>query len=495
MTNPSKNSFVMFAAFFIGAFLNYAFNVVMGWMLTPAQFGMLGVSASFLLILSLFVTSAFPLTTTKFISGKHDRSTKHRVFKSALIANIGIAVLLSVLFYISYTTNIIDLGASYNLLVIGILLATILTAMAVIYFSILQGTFRFKSFAFIGIITIFAKLISGVILVKMGFGALGAVLSFPISVFIGLSLAILLTRDFTFWKTKGWADTNVYFFALPMFFGTLGTTLLMNIDIIGVKFLTDVALSDALSGYYRAALILAQLPIFMVGALMSVLFPYISKHTENDRYASKSIKYGALFILPLALVIAAVPDAFILLMFPPEYIASAPALAIVAIGMGFLVMTMVFTNIFQARNVPRIPAIVLPLAVIIEIILLILLVPSYGIVGAAASTTIACSIGCTVMAGLYVHTYKLKLDHLAMVKTLVSFCILLLVLYTLPHTGLFPLVGSLTLSGIVYLVVLASFRLLTEEDASIFLAGMPNHKAVTPIAEMISRVIKKLNRV
>ncbi|WP_135611756.1 flippase [Methanococcoides sp. AM1] len=495
MTNPSKNSFVMFAAFFIGALLNYGFNVIMGWMLTPAQFGMLGVSASFLLIFSLFVTSAFPLTTTKFISGKYDTTTKHRVFKSALIANIGIAVLLSIVFYVGYTTDIIDLGANYNLLVICILLATIFTAMSIIYISILQGTFRFKSFALIGIITIFAKLMSGVILVKMGFGALGAVLSFPISMFIGLSLAILLTRDFTFWKTKGWADSNVYFFALPMFFGTLGTTLLMNIDIIGVKFLTEVALSDALSGYYRAALILAQLPIFIVGALMGVLFPYISKHQEDDRYASKSIKYGALFILPLALVIAAIPEAFILLMFPSEYIASAPALSIVAIGMGFLVMIMVFTNIFQARNVPRIPAIILPFAVIIEIILLVVLVPSYGIVGAAGSTAIACSIGCIVLAGLYVHTYKLKINHLTIVKVLVSFCILLLVLYTLPHTGLFPLVGSMTLSGIIYLVVLASFGLLTEEDTSIFLAGMPNHKAITPIAEMTSRVIRKLNRV
>ncbi|MBI9030493.1 flippase [bacterium] len=495
MTNPSKNSFVMFAAFFIGAFLNYAFNVVMGWMLTPAQFGMLGVSASFLLILSLFVTSAFPLTTTKFISGKHDISTKHRIVKSALIANIGIAVLLSMLFYIGYTTNIINLGTSYKLLVISFLISIMLASTSIIYLSILQGTFRFKSFALIGVITVFVKLISGVILVKMGLGALGAVLSFPISVFIGLSIAILLTKDFTFWKTKGWGDTNVYFFALPMFFGTLGTTMLMNIDIIGVKFLTEIALSDALSGYYRAALILAQLPMFMVGALMSVLFPYISKHTENDKYASKSIKYGALFILPIALVIATVPDAFIMLMFPSEYIASAPALAIVAIGMGFLTMTMVFTNIFQARNTPKVPAIILPLAVIIEIILLIILVPSYGIVGAATSTTIACSIGCIVMATLYVHIYKLKLDHLAMVKTLLSFSVLLLVLHTLPHTDLFTLVGSLTLSGIIYVVALASFNLLTEEDASIFLAGMPNHKAITPIAEMISKIVRKLNRV
>ena len=92
MTNPTRNSIIMFFAFVIGALLIYAYNISMGWLLTPEQYGMLGVSLSFLLIMSLFVTSAFPLTVTKFISGKQDEPTKHRVFKSALVANIIIAV-------------------------------------------------------------------------------------------------------------------------------------------------------------------------------------------------------------------------------------------------------------------------------------------------------------------------------------------------------------------------------------------------------------------
>ena len=133
MTNPSKNSFFMFAAFIIGALTNYIFNVGMGWLLTPEQYGMLGVSVSFLIIFSLFVTSAFPLTVTKFISGENEESVKHRVFKSALIANITIAIILSILFYFSYYTGIIKLGASYNLLVISIIIATIFTSVMVVY--------------------------------------------------------------------------------------------------------------------------------------------------------------------------------------------------------------------------------------------------------------------------------------------------------------------------------------------------------------------------
>lgn len=494
MTTPSKNGLFVLAAFIIGAFINYVYNVSMGWLLTPEQYGMLGVSISFLIILSLFVTSAFPLTVTKFISGEHEEFIKHRVFKSSLTANLIIAVIISALFYFSYNIGIIDLGADYNLLVICIILATTLTAASVIYQSILQGTFRFKFLAAIGIITIFVKLISGVILVKMGLGAFGALLSLPISAFVCLILAIILTMDFKFWKTDGWADSSVYFFALPMFFGTLGTTLLMNIDIIGVKFLTDGLMSDALSGYYRAALILAQLPIFVVGALMSVLFPYISKHNEDEKYPAKSIKYAALFILPISLALATIPEAFISLMFPPAYIAGAQALGIVALGMGFLAMVIVFTNIFQARHAPKIPAIVLSIAVIIEILSLIVLVPSYGTIGAATSTTIACAFGFIVLAALYMRTYRAKLNHITILKTLVSFSIVVSMIYTLPHSTSISFIADLLISGAVYFVSLAIFGLLTEEDMLIFLSGLPNHKKVNWVAGKISSFIKMFNK-
>ena len=130
----------MFAAFIIGALTNYAFNVGMGWLLTPEQYGMLGVCVSFLIIFSLFVTSAFPLTVTKFISSENEESVKHRVFKSALIANVTIAIILSILFYFGYYTGMIKLGANYNLLVINIIITTMLI---LIIFLIVCPSFQY----------------------------------------------------------------------------------------------------------------------------------------------------------------------------------------------------------------------------------------------------------------------------------------------------------------------------------------------------------------
>jgi O-antigen/teichoic acid export membrane protein len=493
MSNPSKNSFIMFFVFAITAASNYFYNVSMGWFLTPEQYGILGVSISFTLILSLFITSAFPLTSTKYISGNYAENIKHQVFKSSLVVNILIGILVSLIFYLTFSTQIIDLGSDYSLLVLGVVFATITSSAMVIYQGLLQGVFRFKSFGLANIVTVLGKLFSALLLVSQGYGAFGALMGIPIGNLLTVIIVIYLARDFKFWKTKGWADSSVYFFALPMFFGTLGTTMLLNIDIIGVKFLTDGMLSDTLAGYYRASLILAQLPIFLVGAMMGVLFPYISKYADNEVYPLKSIKYAAVFILPLSVTIAAIPESIISLIFPDVYIQAAPALQIISLGMGFLVMTMVVTQIFQARHAPRIPAIVLPLAVVIEIIALLLLVPSYGIEGAAFSTTIGCAFAFVVLIALYVNNYQLSYNYSMVVKTIVSLTFLAGSLMFFPHATLVDLLVDILLSGILYIFLLSLFNILIEEDLEIVLLGLPSNIYILKVAEPTKVILRKLN--
>ena len=88
----------MLVVFIIGALLNYSYNIAMGWLLLPDQYGILGVAISLLSILSLFVASAFPFTVAKFLSENNENSAKHRIFKSSLIGNLIIALLISFIF-------------------------------------------------------------------------------------------------------------------------------------------------------------------------------------------------------------------------------------------------------------------------------------------------------------------------------------------------------------------------------------------------------------
>ena len=462
----------MLVVFVISALLNYSYNIAMGWLLLPDQYGILGVAISLLSILSLFVTSAFPFTVAKFLSEDNENSVKQRVFKSSLAGNLIIALLISFIFYALYGLRIIHLDGSYSPFVLLIIVGLVFSSIGGVYASALQGMFRFKKFGFVGIVSTLAKLIFAILLVSLGFGAMGAFSGIIFGTIAGLILAVIFSSDFKYWKTQGWADKKIYSFAVPMFFGTFFMTLLMNLDILGVKFLSESILSDTLTGYYRSALILAELPVFAVGALLGTMFPYISKYSsDNNNYSNKTLKYAVLIICPVSIALFAIPSSIIALVFPPSYAAAADALGLLSLGMGLFVVITALSGIFQAMHRPRVPAIILMLSIVVDIIALIFLVPKYGIIGAAASTTIACIIGFLGLAGAYLKYEFIKFDLKNVLKILISYILFGTFVFILPHDTKLMTLVDLSVSSIMYLLVLFFLKLLNEGDIKMIMSG------------------------
>ena len=482
----------MMLVFVIGAVLNYAYNIAMGWLLSPDQYGILGIAISFLTVLSLFVSAAFPLTVAKFLSEESDEHLRFRVFKSSLAGNLCIALIVSFFFYALYASGVIRLDSTYKPFVILIILALVFSSIGGIYSSALQGTFRFKKYGLVGTITTFAKLISAVLLVSLGLGAIGAFFGLIAGTIAGLILAVAFSADFKYWKSDGWADRRIYSFALPMFFGTFFMTLLMNLDILSVKFLSEKVLSDTLTGYYRSALILAELPVFVVGALMGAMFPYISKYSStNNSYSNKTLKYTVLMICPVSIALFVIPSSIIALVFPHTYASAANALGVLALGMGFFVVITALAGIFQAIHRPRVPAIMLMLSIIVDLIALIFLVPRYGILGAATSTTIACIMGLLGLAGIYFKSGYIKLDYIKAVRTFISFILFGTLVLIFPHETKILILFDLVLSSVLYIVILFVFGLLKDEDIQMIMSGfsLSNQKLV----EKITAHVKSLN--
>lgn len=462
----------MLVVFVIGALFNYSFNIAMGWLLPPDQYGILGVAISLMSILSLFVASAFPSTVAKFLSEDNENITKHRVFKSSLAGNLIIALLISFIFYALYGSGIIHLGSSYRPFVLLIIVGLVFSSIGGVYTSALQGMFRFKKYGFVSIISILFKLVFAILLVSLGLGAIGAFSGIIIGTIAGLILAVIFGSDFKYWKTQGWADKKIYSFAFPMFFGTFFMTLLMNLDILGVKILSENVLSDTLTGYYRSALILAELPVFAVGALMGAMFPYISKYSSNNNnYSNKTLKYAVLIICPVSIALFAIPSSMIGLVFPPSYSAAADALGLLSVGMGLFVVITALTGIFQAMHHPRIPVIILMLAIVADIIALVILVPKYGILGAAASTTIACIIGFLGLAGAYWKYEFIKFDLNKILNILISYILFGALVFILPHDTKLLTIVDLLISSILYVLFLFLLRLLNDQDIKMILSG------------------------
>jgi O-antigen/teichoic acid export membrane protein len=159
------------------------------------------------------------------------------------------------------------------------------------------------------------------------------------------------------------------------------------------------------------------------------------------------------------------------LVFPPSYSAAADALGLLSVGMGLFVVITALTGIFQAMHHPRIPVIILMLAIVADIISLVILVPKYGILGAAASTTIACIIGFLGLAGAYWKYGFIKFDLNKILNILISYILFGALVFILPHVTKLLTIVDLLISSILYVLFLFLLRLLNNQDIKMILSG------------------------
>jgi O-antigen/teichoic acid export membrane protein len=159
--------------------------------------------------------------------------------------------------------------------------------------------------------------------------------------------------------------------------------------------------------------------------------------------------------------------------------------------MGFFVVITALASIFQAMHRPRVPAIMLMLSIIVDLTALIFLVPRYGILGAATSTTIACIIGLLGLAGIYFKLGYIKLDYINAVRTFMSFILFGTLVLIFPHETKILTLFDLVLSSVLYMVVLFVFGLLKDEDIQMILSGF--NFSDKKLIERITAHVKSLN--
>ena len=492
-TTLSRASAILISAVLIATVLRYVFNISMAWLLSPNEYGILGIAQAIAVMLSVFLGAAFPYTAAKFISEPEQR---RNAFKSALLGNLIFALSLCALLYAIYALGALRLGREYQPVLFAIMALVVIGSIGGVYQGVLQGLFRFKPLRVIRIVDMLVVVVFAVLLVVLGFGPLGAILGFVASAVICTLLGVYFTRGDESLSRGSWIDKEVYAYALPMLLGGISVYLLMCIDILGVKFFID-GNSDVMAGYYQASLVLARLPIFlMAGAVIEAFFPFISYYSLEkervERYVAKLNKYVFIFILPLSLILFALSRQIIGLFYPEAYVAAASALSILSIGMFFLVLTLILARTFQAVNRPKIPALILSGAIVLQIVLLYFLVPRYGLAGAAISTTIASMAGFIVLFFQYIRYYKSGFKVTGLLKVALSTIVLLVLLYIFPASNQLLLILGIALGLIAFLIILAGLRFLDHRDAETLLSGMFSNE--DRFKARIVGLIKALNR-
>ena len=378
-------------------FLGYVYRILMGRMLSPYEFGLLNVALPLQYMAVILTSSGIAPSIAKFVSQHHaaeDPEKRDRTVYSSIVYFTGIGAVLGLFFYLSAAP--IGMRVFHEPRVVELIKISSLALPLGFAAASLTGTFQgFKRFDFMAITLVFQqglRILLAVFLVFLGYEAFGAILGSTLGFIAVMPLAFILLKRLNlgpFTHSTG-GFKGVFIFSLPVSATSISAFILAYIDILLIGYYltpTDV-------GVYSVASPTSRLLLAFFSALYATLVPSISELKargdigEIKSHVRKAYGLSILAIIPTTFLAFYFSESIITLLFPGKgYSAAAAPFKILVIGTAFLGIFTLNSGILQGMGAPKTPMKILTMAALLDILFNIVLIPIYGIQGAATAST------------------------------------------------------------------------------------------------------------
>lgn len=278
-----KHGIIMLLASAMGTFFNYLYQLFMGRILRPEEYGILGVLISLVYVLTVPVQT-IQVSTIKVFSrfrvNEKDETLgfllRHIGKKVSLLSFLG---MIGILAASNFIAKFLRIRGIIPVVFLGVIF--FFQLLLPTFHGALQGLQRFTHLGANQIANFGSKLLFGVMLVSLGLGVEGALAGIIIGNLMGILLSIFFLRDIfrqtpVITKMPQISSYSVYTFVTFLFI-----TLFYNIDIILVKRL----FTSVEAGYYVAASTLAKAVFFASTPIVGAMFPKVSAWNDRNNEA------------------------------------------------------------------------------------------------------------------------------------------------------------------------------------------------------------------
>lgn len=178
--------------------------------------------------------------------------------------------------------------------------------------------------------------------------------------------------------------------SLPFALTSLALTVGFNVD----TFLLSLLKTSNVVGWYSAAYRLVPTMVALLGGFLTVITPTLARVYVNDRervhqWTQTSIKWLAMFSLPLAMGASLLAQPIINLLYGPAFAPAAVALAILAWDIPLRLFNAFAGNVTAASNLERTAWRIFMTGTLIGVVLYVPAILQFGILGAAVVTVLA----------------------------------------------------------------------------------------------------------
>ena len=470
---------ILVARFAAGAVLNYAFGLGLAWLLLPARFGVVSAVQNVLLLAAGLLNAGLPWALAIRIAKTHgDQQAAKPEFRTALIANLGLGLVLAAAFMATQLSGPRLVPADSK--VLDLLVAAEMAMLAVnsILAGVAQGSRRFAGLGAMQAGEILLKCAAAVVLVAgLHTGPVGVALSFLLgtagSVLIGLRTCkgLLPGRgplaSFSFLADSG-----------SIWFASASMTFLITADLLGLEVAGRAAgVTVAVLAGYQACGLLARASFYVGDALADAVFPFIARSeslAEKHRWFVAAARWVPLLIIPVQAALVAAPGPVLRSFLPHHYSSSAAQslLQVLAAGTLGTLMTDMLTKSLFATGYGRQVGRRMPITVVTEVTALIFLVPRYGALGAACSYLLASLAGVILLVPLYRKALQVRLPSLAQLAAYATgFAPTAATFAVAGHAPTLAAWALIAAGTVLFIIPARRMRLITDADIS-FLEGL-----------------------
>ncbi|AKB29885.1 polysaccharide biosynthesis protein [Methanosarcina siciliae T4/M] len=435
-------------------------------------------------LLTPFALLGLSMSIVRFMSAEKDVNVIRETFYSVLFFVALTSMLISILVFVisDWLASFLfqDINTSYFIKIGSFLIFfSALNQITMFYFRIFR---QISKYAFLSIFNSFGGLVLILILVKMGFGLFGVIsAALLVQLFVIVVGILLITSQIGFSVPKFTYLHSHLKYGLPLAPNSAVRWITSSSD----KYILGFFMGLNAVGIYAAAYAIGNIISFFVSPIQLMLFPTLSKAydmqnlSEVNGYLEYSLKYFLLFAIPSAFGISVLAKPILRMMTTAEFVSGSIVIPFVAFGIIFEGVYQISINVTHLVKKTQYNIVFLSIGAISNLLLNIILIPIFGLVGAAVSTLIAYFLMCAVSVFFSQKYIQINIDWLLISKIILSSLLMALVVHTYNPETFIGIIIAIGLGFIIYCLLIILLKgVEIRELKSIIHALIPNNRAV-----------------
>ena len=475
----AKNTTVLLISQIIGYILAFFYTIYTARYLGASGFGIISFALALGAILSIFTELGLSTLTVREVS--RDKTLANKYIGNTL----ALKIILSSITLISMVlvVTLLHYPPQIAAVIYFITLSFVVGAFTSIFYSIFQA-YEKMEYQSIGQILNSIIMFTGILLIiKYQLSIVDFSLIYLIASIISLVYGVIvciryfvlpkIEIDLKLWKfvlSKREIDLNLWKFliieAIPLTISSVFLLIAFRVDTI----LLSIINGNEAVGLYNAAFSLMAALMFVPLVYVSAIFPMLSRLNISSKELLKisyerSVKYLIILGLPIAVGTTLLATPIILIIYKSGFSQSILALQILIWSIPIIFINYILGTAINSINKQRDTVKTTFIAMLLNIILNLLLLPKYGLI-AACFITVLTELTCFIFWFhiMNVHGYKIPIFKI-LLKPAIASLIMGIVISLLSNVNILVVI---LISTIIYFIALYILKTFSEEDITLF---------------------------